>query len=118
MSDQNMLAAPVFESPRQIREFCEHVRRVMRPAYLHLSLSADELEAVLRDHPVVGPNRMGMDARVRARLVAGHMRRAAEGLAVCSVEMPRTFTSYRKHFLEPMQQDQGRPRRKFNVEDQ
>lgn len=115
---QNLLDEPVFESPRMIREFCENARKVLRPVYLHLALTADELEAVLRDHPTVGPSRMGMDARVRARLVAGHMRRAAEGLGVASIELPRTFTSYRKHFLEPLQADRGRQRRQFDVNDQ
>lgn len=118
MAQQQDLNNPVFESPRMIREFCEKARQVLRPMYLHLALTADELEAVLRDHPTMGPNRLGLDSRVRARLVAGHMRRAAEGLAVASIEMPRTFTSYRRQFLEPMQHDRGRPRRQFDVNDQ
>ncbi|MGW1678550.1 hypothetical protein [Saccharopolyspora sp. NPDC002376] len=114
-----LLDQPVFESPRAIREFCENGRKVLRQAYLHLALSAEELQAVLKDHPTNGsPVFMGLDARVRARLVASHLGRAAQGIEVASVEMTRTFTSYHKHFLQQFETNKGSRRRPFNVNDQ
>lgn len=119
MEKSKLLDQPVFESPRAIREFCENGRKVLRQAYLHLALSADELQAVLKEHPTNGsPLWLGMDARVRARLVASHLGRAAQGIEVASVEMTRTFASYHKHFLEQFEKNPASRRRRFDVNDQ
>lgn len=118
MSQQPQMGEPEFVSPRAIREYCEKARKVLRPLYFELAFSADELELVLRDHPSVSPRMGGLDSKVRARLVASHMKRAAEGLEVASASMVRSFTSYRKHYLEPMQAAQPRQRRQFDVTDQ
>jgi hypothetical protein len=113
----NVLGEPEFVSPRAIREYCQQGRNHIRPLFHELHVSAEELEMVLRELPSANPGVFGMADRGRAKLVSGHMRRAAEAAEVCSASLVRTFMSFRKHYLLPVEQG-GKPRQQFDFTDQ
>jgi hypothetical protein len=112
-----MLGEPEFFSPRMIREYCERARQLILPLYHELHVSAEELELVLRELPSSNPHAFGQDSKIRARLVANHMRRAADGVEVTAASMARTYMSFRKHYLTELSQPK-RARRPFDVNDQ
>lgn len=110
-----VLGEAEFLSPRAIREYCNNGRRVIRPLYHELHVAAEELEMVLRDLPSSNPHAFGADSRFRARLVSGHLRRAAEAAEVCAASLVRTYSSFHKHFLAEVPRRQARP---FDMKDQ
>lgn len=117
MADQQRLGEPEFFSPRLIRQYCENARNFVRPLYHELHVSAEELELVLRELPSSNPHVFGQDSKVRARIVANHMRRAADGVEIAAASLVRTYMSFRKHFLPEINQPR-RPRRRFDINDQ
>ncbi|WP_156994067.1 plasmid transfer protein TraA [Pseudonocardia acaciae] len=118
MAEQQRLGEPEFFSPRMIREYCERARNFVRPLFHELHVSAEELEMVLRELPSSNPHVFGQDSKVRARLVANHMRRAADGAEVTAASLVRTYLSFRKHYMPEIHQRGQRTRRKFDINDQ
>ena len=114
----NQLPEPEFFSPRLIREFCDTARRTIRPIYHELHVSAEELEHVLRDLPSTNPHVFGQDSKVRARIVAGHMRRSADAIEVAAASLARTYMSFRKHYLAEIAAKPRANRRQFDINDQ
>lgn len=118
MAEQSFsLGDPEFFSPRAIREYCENGRKLIRPLYHELHVSAEELEMVLRDVQSANPQMFGQDSKVRARIVAKHLRQSAEAVEVASASLARTYQSFRKHYLAEANA-KSRPRRQFDVTDQ
>lgn len=86
-----------FETGSDIRRYTETVRKLSRAMSMELEFSAQELEAALKELPPgSGESRLAM--RRKARSVARHLRRAAEGQRVVGVEAVRTWGSLAKHF--------------------
>ena len=94
MSDLEMIE---FNTGSDIRKYTETVRKLSRALAVELEFSAQELEAALRYLPP-GPSESTLGVRRKARSVARHLRRAAEGQRVVGVEAVRTWGSLRKHF--------------------
>jgi hypothetical protein len=88
-------------STSALREYCENGRTLIRPLYNELHIAADELEAMLRLVPSNDPSFGGLDSRVRAKIVAGHLRRSGDAAEAAVVSLVKCFMSYRKHFLIP-----------------
>lgn len=118
MAENNMLGDPEFFSPRLIREYCNNARNVIRPMYHELHVSAEEMEMVLRDLPSSNPHMFGQDSKVRARLVASHLRRAADAVEIAAASMVRTYMSFRKHYMAELNPRPNRARRPFDPTDQ
>lgn len=94
MSDLEMIE---FETGSDIRRYTETVRKLSRALAVELEFSAQELEAALKELPP-GPGESRLAMRRKARSVARHLRRAAEGQRVVGVEAVRTWGSMLKHF--------------------
>lgn len=108
-----------FNDNKAIREYCERVRKATHLLGLELAMAAAELEAALSqirsDHVVY----LGVDSKVRAKLVARHLKSASDAMRSCAAAATRTHGSFRKHF-EPELSRAGRkvPKPKFQfVED-
>ena len=92
-------------STSALREYCDNGRRVLRPLYTELRIAGEELEAALRYVPVPNSQFGALDSRVRARLVASHLRHSAQAVEVAVASLVRTYLSYRRHFLDDTQPD-------------
>ena len=88
-------------STSALRTYCENGRLLIRPLYHELHVAADELEAMLRLLPSADPRMAGMDSRVRAKIVAGHLRRAGDAAEASVVSLVKCFMSFRKHYVLP-----------------
>jgi hypothetical protein len=117
MAEGFSLGDPEFFSPRMIREYCEKGRRMIRPLYHELHVSAEELEMVLRDVTSANPQLFGQDSKIRAKIVSGHLRRAADSVEVAAGSLARTYQSACKHYFAEIESHR-KPRRKFDMTDQ
>lgn len=90
---------PEFFASSHIHDYCNNVRTLMRPLVSELHVSAEELEAALKHVRSVNPHAFGLDSKVRARLVAAHLRRASEAAEVICASAVRTYLSFRKHYV-------------------
>jgi hypothetical protein len=94
------LGEPIFMRASDVRDYCQNGRTLIRPLANELRISAEELNAALREargHPAL----LGVDTKLKARLVARHLVNAAEGVEMACGELIRTFLSLEKHFLAP-----------------
>ena len=116
---KSLLGEPEFFSTSQIAAYCNNARLVLRPLYAELHIAAEELEAALRYVRSANPSAMGVDSRLRAHLVAGHLRRAAEGVEMTIGSIVRTHGSFRRHFVAELEQSgyRARPRREFKFDE-
>jgi hypothetical protein len=90
---------PEFFASSHIHDYCNNIRTLMRPLVSELHVSAEELEAALKHVKSVNPQAFGLDSRVRAKLVAAHLRRASEAAEVMCASAVRTYLSFRKHYV-------------------
>ncbi|AOS65006.1 hypothetical protein [Actinoalloteichus hymeniacidonis] len=107
---ENRLGEPEFFSTSSIKEYCTKGRDLLRPLHHELAVSAEEMQVVLTYVP-------GVDSRVRARLVAAHLRRASAAVEVANLEIVRTFLSFQRHFTQELSQAKRTPRRKFEFDE-
>ena len=94
MADLEMIE---FSTGSDIRRYTETVRKLSRALAVELEFSAQELEAALKEMPP-GPGESRLAMRRKARSVARHLRRAAEGQRIVGIEAVRTWGSMLKHF--------------------
>lgn len=109
------LGEPEFFSTSQIQQYIGNARGLLRPLYHELHVSAEELEAALRYVRSANPAAFGLDSRVRARLVASHLRRAADSVEVTCAALVRTYLAFRKHYVAELHAagHRGQQRREF-----
>ncbi|APU20135.1 hypothetical protein [Actinoalloteichus sp. GBA129-24] len=107
---ESQLGDPEFFSTTEIKAYCQRGRNLLRPLHHELHVAGEEMQIVLSYVP-------GVDSRVRARLVAGHLRRAAAAVEIANLEVVRTFMSFQRHFTAELSQVKKSPRREFKFED-
>lgn len=104
MSDSRLtLGEPEFFSTSQIRDYCNNARLLLRPLYHELHVSAEELEAALKHVCSVNPHAFGLDSTVRAKLVARHLRTAANSVEATCGSLVRTYLSFRRHYVAELE---------------
>ncbi|WHT21902.1 hypothetical protein N8J89_12815 [Crossiella sp. CA-258035] len=96
-------------SASSLRDYCNNARLLIRPLHHELLIASEELQAALSEVPGGHWAAMGVDQKVRARLVAKHLRHAAEGVELVSANVVRTYLSYRKHFQPGVPPARRRP---------
>lgn len=94
----NMFGEPEFFSTNQIKDYCGNVRNKLRPLYHELHVSAEEMEAVLKYVPSANPHGFGLDSKLRAKLVAQHMRRSADAIETAVGSAVKSYVAFRKHY--------------------
>jgi hypothetical protein len=110
---QEILGSPEFVSSSAIRKYCENARRLLHPLYHELHVSAEELEVALRFVRSADPKLGGMDSRVRAKLVARQMKRAADAIEVASKSTVGTYMAFLKHYSPEVQEAKKKTPRRF-----
>lgn len=102
-----------FTNNKAIREYCERVRKATHILGLELAMAAAELEAALSQIPGQ-TGYLGVDSKVRARLVSRHLKSASDAMRSCAAAATRTHGSFRKHFeMELNQAGRKAPKPKF-----
>lgn len=113
MSAQFSLGDANIRSTSQLRDYCNNGRLLIRPLANELRIAAEELQAALKELPGGNVYLLGTDTRVRARIVASHLRHAAEGVEATCGSLVRTFLSFDKHFVQS--ENAKNPKRIFNI---
>jgi hypothetical protein len=98
-------------STSELRDMCEQGRKLFHTAADRLSVTAAELNLLLRRVPG-NPYLLGMDSRTVARRITRHLLRAAEHQNLAAAEMKNTWFAYQQYVLQPTRSGQGRL---FNV---
>lgn len=82
--------APEFKNAAQVYQFCEQLSARLSGMALEHEISAEQLRRGLGQIP---DGRMGMSSKARARLVAGHLKRAASNCEAASVRVSGAYTA-------------------------
>lgn len=86
-----------FETASDIQEFCHKSRKACKALATSMEYAADELRAALQEVPP--PDGEGArGARVRARTVSKHLKRAASGVRQGGTQSVKTWRSLMKHY--------------------
>jgi hypothetical protein len=99
-----ILGEPEFAGTDQVIQYCNHVRAVMVQAAIELAVAAKILEARLAQAaPVPGEN--VFQRRIKARQVAGKLKKAADGATAAAKSAVGTYAALQREY-----QDLMRPR--------
>lgn len=113
----HVLPEPEFFSTSQLREWLTKGTNIVKPMSSDLHIASQELIAVLSYTKSANPHFFGMDAKVRARLVGAHLRRAAQACEAANVSLLKTYLSFRQHYVGDAQPVNHRgPRRTFKFD--
>jgi hypothetical protein len=114
MTDRPSLGDAEFTDNLAIRDYCNRLRLVSHHLGVEVAIAAAELQAALGQIPG-NQFALGLDSRVRARLVAAHLHRAAEAQTAAAAAAVRAYASFRKHFQPELAavNRNSRPRKRF-----
>lgn len=101
------LGEPDFVSTSALRNYCENGRTLIRPLAPELHMASIELKAALKEIPLANGS-----ARWKARTVAAHLDRAAQGIEWSVAEMIRTYLSFERNFIHS---DPARSKKHFDL---
>ena len=94
MASSFSLGDPDFVSTSALRAYCESGRKLIRPLGPELHMASIELRAALKEIPLAEGN-----VRWRARMVATHLDKAAEGIEHAVAGLVRTYLSFERNFI-------------------
>jgi hypothetical protein len=110
-----------FTSDQDIRLYVRTLHRFSQELYLRIGMDAEVLQAILSQYKGRWYH-FGAGSKIKARLVAAHLRVGAEGAKLLGVSAVKMHASFRKHFVEPeMRAKNGGHRRRgdtFRISDQ
>jgi hypothetical protein len=92
-----------FRNNNDLADYCRKLRTILRRLSQEVAFAADELQAVLGTVPGTR-GAMGIDSRLRAKLVAAHLRIAAELLRIAVGSVAKCHASFLKHFAPELEQ--------------
>nr|WP_014696941.1 hypothetical protein [Streptomyces sp. FR1]AFI44044.1 TraA protein [Streptomyces sp. FR1] len=110
-----------FRGPKDILACAKAVNRLGRELHFILSMRAEEIQAVLSTHKGTWYT-FGAQSRIRARLVAMHLKVSAEAAKALGVGALKMAHAFDRHFVKPEQEAKRKKngqqgRRQFNMED-
>lgn len=97
---QMLLPAPEFNSTDDVRQYCNHVRALMIQIGLELGMASKLLEARLRQVQR-RPGAMWGDGLIRARSVAGHLRKSGNAAVDVAKQATATVGALEREFQAP-----------------
>ncbi|GLY81808.1 hypothetical protein [Actinoallomurus iriomotensis] len=89
-----------WKGSKSVADYSRTGRDLARDFAWELHSSADELQAILsaqKGHPLL----LGLDVKIRARRVAAHLRRAAEGQVGVAAALVKLNAEYKRQFVAP-----------------
>lgn len=110
-----------FRGAKDIMDCAKAVNRLGRELHFILSMRAEEIQAVLSTHKGTWYT-FGASSRVRARLVAMHLKVSAEAAKALGVGALKMAHAFDRHFVKPEQEAKRKKngqkgRREFNMGD-
>ncbi|MDX2295873.1 MULTISPECIES: hypothetical protein [Streptomyces] len=109
-------------SDRDIVALCKAINRLGRELHLILGMRAEEVQGVLSTYKGAWYT-FGASSKVRARLVAAHLRVAAEAAKALGVAALKTAHAFDRHFVAPEREAKQRargksaPKKQFTIGD-
>lgn len=125
MSNLNRLVTELekieFNSDKDIDRYARTAKRLARELYLQIGMDADMLQATLSQYKGRWFE-FGQVSKVKARLVAAHLKVSAEGVKAFGTGAAKMHGSFKRHFAEPeraarRRHEQAKRSRKFVIED-
>lgn len=98
-----------FNSDKDIDRYTRLIKAIGTELYLRAGLDAEVLQATLGRYK----GRwylFGVDVKVRAKLVAAHLKISAEAAKAYAVGAIRMHAAFRRHFVEPEQEAKRKAR--------
>ena len=89
-----------FTSDRDIEKYAKCVRALAMELHLRVGMDADTVQAILSQYKGRWYT-FGVASKIKARLVAAHMRVGAEAVKVLGVSAMKMHAAFRRHFVEP-----------------
>ncbi|MFD9453726.1 plasmid transfer protein TraA [Streptomyces sp. NPDC059985] len=105
---QNLLPAPEFTSPAQVRQYCNSVRAAGVALSIEVAMGAEILKATLVQVP--DPNGRIGGSRIRAAKVARKMQRAADALRDAAKNAAATYALFQQEYEEEINRVRHRAR--------
>jgi hypothetical protein len=94
-----ILGEPEFGGTDQVIQYCNHVRAVMVQAAIELAVASKILEARLAQAaPRAGEN--ALQRRMKARTVAGKLRKAADGATAAAKSAVGTYAALQREYSQ------------------
>ncbi|MDN3356108.1 hypothetical protein [Actinomadura sp. DC4] len=100
-----------FKGSESVADYSRAGRDLARDLGYELHESAAELQAALaaqKGHPLL----LGLDVKLRARRVAAHLKRAAEGQVGVAAALVKMNAEYKRQFVDPAQANRSKQRKK------
>jgi hypothetical protein len=92
-----------FRGPKDILDCAKAVNRLGRELHFILAMRAEEIQAVLSTHKGTWYT-FGAQSRIRARLVAMHLKVSAEAAKALGVGALKMAHAFDRHFVKPEQE--------------
>ncbi|MER6250206.1 plasmid transfer protein TraA [Streptomyces sp. NPDC001584] len=106
---RQLLPAPEFTSPAQVRQYCNSVRAAGVALSIEVAMGAEILKATLVQVP--DPNGRIGGSRIRAAKVARKMQRAADALRDAAKNAAATYALFQQEYEEEINRVRHRARR-------
>ncbi|MGH3380735.1 MAG: hypothetical protein ACRDP6_38975 [Actinoallomurus sp.] len=103
-----------FKGSKSIADYSRTGRDLSRDLAWEYHESADEVRAVLsaqKGHPLL----IGLDVKIRARRVAAHLKRAAEGQAGVAAALVKFNAEYKRQFVDPANASKRKPKKSWEM---
>jgi hypothetical protein len=89
-----------FTTDKDITRYAQLVRRFAQEVYLRTSMDAEVIQATLSEYRGRWFE-FGVGNKVRAKIVAAHLKVGAEGVKVLGVAAIRMDRAFQRHFVKP-----------------
>ncbi|MFE5329425.1 plasmid transfer protein TraA [Embleya sp. NPDC056575] len=99
-----------------LREYCDRARKAFRLLAIELNVSAEELQAFLKEVPDPPAGSGFSPSHKRARLIAGHVRTAADASQHAAASMVRAWRSFERQYELEMNPTKKKSARAFGFE--
>lgn len=100
-----------FNGSKSVANYSRTGRDLSRDLAWEFHEAAAELQAALsrqKGHPLLG----GLDVKLRARRVAAHLKRAAEGQVGVAAALVKLNAEYKRQFVDPAQANKQKAKKK------
>ncbi|KKD04940.1 plasmid transfer protein TraA [Streptomyces sp. WM6386] len=105
----SLLPAPEFNSPAQVRNYCNTLRAAGVTLSIEVAMAAEILESVLAVVP--DPDGRPFGSRIRAKKVARRMKRSADHLRHAARDAAACYSAFQQEYEEEINRVRHRARR-------
>lgn len=104
-----------FKDNNDLHAYTLRLRKILRILSQEAAFAADELQARLATVPGAKAA-LGIDSRIRARIVAAHLRVASDLLRIAAGQTAKCYAAFLKHYAPELDEvHKGKPRPSFRI---